>query len=455
MVCPDEYLDKTRQVCEHQGMQVGITGAGGLIGRALASAIEERGWVAVRLPRRPEAERLESLDAVVHLAGESIDGRWTEEKKDEIRRSRTDGTRALVQALRACRRKPRVLVSASATGYYGNRGDEPLLETSPPGSDFLATICRRWEREALEARTLGIRTVVMRTGIVLARHGGALAKMVRPYEFGAGGPLGSGKQFVPWIALDDVVGLYLFAIENETLSGAVNAVSPDVATNARFAQAIGAAMRRPALAPAPAFALRAMLGEFADTILASQLVLPHAASTAGYAWKSRRLETTLQRILDPRASETSPLLRGFSSQQFVPLPIDEVFAFFSDARNLETITPASLQFNVKNGAGAIRAGTVIEYDLRLHGVPMAWKTLITKWNPPHGFADVQLRGPYALWEHEHVFTKSGCGTLIGDEVTYALPLAPLSALALPFVRRDVEGIFRYRSAAIARQFSAA
>jgi len=435
-------------------MRVGITGASGLIGRALAQALHERAWVAVPLPRRPETRQLETLDAVVHLAGESIDGRWTQAKKTEIRRSRVDGTRALVLALAACRTKPRVLVSASGVGYYGDRGAEPLVETSRPGNDFLAAVCQQWEREALAAQSLGMRTVVLRTGVVLARDGGALPKMARPFAFGAGGPLGSGRQFVPWIALDDIVGLYLFALETDTLRGAVNAVSPDVATNARLAQALGAAIHRPALLPAPPFALRAMLGEFAGTVLGSQLVLPSVASSAGYAWRERRLETALQHIFDPHAAGPSPLLHAFASRQFVPLPIDDVFAFFSDARNLQAITPPSLHFTVTGGAGAIRDGSVIDYALRLHGMPLSWKTLIAEWNGPHRFVDVQLRGPYALWEHEHTFVEVHGGTVIGDAVTYALPFAPLSALVQPFVRRDVEQIFRYRREEITQRFIA-
>ncbi|HVN69308.1 MAG TPA: TIGR01777 family oxidoreductase [Candidatus Binatia bacterium] len=430
-----------------------MTGASGLIGRALAHAFHERGWVAVPLLRRPDPGQLETLDAVINLAGEPIDGRWTLEKKTEIRQSRVEGTRALVRALSACRRKPRVLVSASAVGYYGDRGDEPLFETSPPGNDFLATVCRDWEREAFGAQALGIRTVVMRTGIVLARDGGALPKIARPFAFGAGGPLGSGRQFVPWIALDDIVGLYLLAIETETVRGAVNAVSPDVATNARVAQAIGAAMYRPALAPAPPFALRAMLGEFAESLLISQLVLPAVAASAGYVWREKRLETALQHLFNPDAAGTPAVLQTFASQQFVPLPVEEIFAFFSDARNLEAITPSSLHFTIKSGAAAIQEGSVIEYDLRLHGVPLSWKTLIAKWNPPHGFVDVQLRGPYALWEHEHTFMEIPGGTVIADDVTYALPFAPFSAIALPLVRHDVEAIFAYRREEIERRFA--
>lgn len=435
-------------------MRIGITGAGGLIGRALARAIQSHGWIAIPLSRRPDVRQLESLDAVVHLAGEPIDGRWTEAKKTEIRRSRVEGTRELVRALAECRTRPRVLVSASAVGYYGDRGDEPLSESSHAGNDFLATVCQQWESEALAARQFGLRTVVLRTGIVLASKGGALAKMVRPFAFGFGGPLGNGRQFVPWIALDDIVALYLFAIQTEMLRGAVNAVSPDVATNARLAQAIGAAIRRPALIPAPSFALRAAFGEFAGTVLGSQLVLPSAAIAAGFVWRHRRLENAVRHLLDPAKTGPSPLLHTFSAQQFVPLPVQQIFAFFSDARNLEAITPSSLHFRIASGAAAINGGSVIDYRLHLHGMPLSWKALIVDWDPPRGFVDVQLHGPYALWEHQHTFTEVQGGTIVSDDVTYALPLAPLSAIVKPLVRRDVEHIFRYRRNEIVRRLSA-
>lgn len=430
-------------------MIVGITGSTGFIGRALAGAASQRGWTVVALARQPDARSLAGLDAVVHLAGESVDGRWTAQKKAEIRRSRVEGTRALVAAIAGCPNRPRVLVSASAVGFYGARGDEPLFERSAPGSDFLARVCLEWEREARAAEQLGVRTVMLRTGIVLG-PGGALPRMMKPFTFGAGGPLGAGTQFVPWIHLDDVVALYLHAIESQSLSGAVNAVAPDYATSARFAQAIGAAMRRPALAPAPGFALRALLGEFAETLLASQLVIPQRARASGFHWSHPRLEEAIQTIVNP--SRETKLLRTFASEQIISAPPERVFAFFSDPRNLQAITPPSLRFDLKSEVRTVTEGTTIDYALRLHGVPLSWKTLIARWEPPHRFVDVQLHGPYALWEHEHTFTQVEDGVRMEDRVTYVLPFQPLGGLAEPFVRRDVEEIFRFRSRTIAQAF---
>lgn len=431
-------------------MIIGVTGASGFIGRAFGRAAARKGWAIRPLGRTVAASDIEGCDAIVHLAGETVDGRWTKKKKAEIERSRVEGTRMLVAAIASAQNKPRVLVSASGAGYYGNRGDEVLDESSGAGDDFLAHVCRGWEAEAAAAAASGVRVVLLRTGIVIGSNGGALAKMMRPFAFGAGGPLGNGKQFVPWIHIDDIVALYAFAIENEQLRGAVNAVTPDYATSARFSQAIGAAMRRPSLAPAPGFALKIVLGEFAGTVLASQLVLPLAAQRAGFVWSHPRLEEALQSIIEPKRS--TKLLRAYSSRQFVPAPLDEVFAFFSDAKNLEAITPPSLRFAIEEAPDPVCEGSTISYRLSLHGLPVKWKTLITRWRPKTSFADVQLRGPYALWEHVHGFREVTGGVEISDDVTYVLPFAPLGNLAAGFVRRDVEKIFAHRSEVIARRF---
>lgn len=447
-----------------------VTGASGFIGRALVHRAAERGMRVIALGRADgpsehppgvevrsfdpndasaDPRAFEGADAVVHLAGESIDGRWTPEKKERIARSRIEGTRNVVAALEKCATRPSVFVCASAAGFYGSRGDEPLFETSRAGDGFLASVCRQWEREAMRAQELGIRTVMLRTGIALGQ-GGALEKMRAPFAFGAGGPLGSGRQFVPWIHLDDLADLYCFAVERSDIQGALNAVAPDYATNARFAQAIGTAMRRPSLLPAPGAALRLMLGEFAQTVLASQLMIPARAQDAGFPWKHPNLERAIQTILAPHAAPASP--HRFQTTQIVPADICEVFDFFSDARNLEAITPAMLRFQIDKISGAMQRGTIIDYRLRLRGAPLKWKTLITEWNAPHGFVDVQLHGPYASWRHEHRFTPVKNGVEISDTVEYLLPFAPLGTIAFGLVRRDVEAIFRHRESVIAQHF---
>jgi uncharacterized protein len=235
----------------------------------------------------------------VNLAGASIgDGRWSAGRKEVLRSSRVESTRALVNALGKMNARPRVLVSASAIGIYGNRGDELLTEESKVGGDFLAGLAREWEVEAMKAEALGIRVVLARFGVILARHGGALAKMMLPFKLGAGGRLGSGQQWMSWVMLDDVVGILRMAIENASVRGAVNVVAPQPVRNAEFTETLAKGLHRPALFPAPAFALRLALGEMADALLlASQRVIPQVLEKSDYHFLHADLSSTLSSML--------------------------------------------------------------------------------------------------------------------------------------------------------------
>jgi uncharacterized protein (TIGR01777 family) len=446
---------------------VAVTGASGFVGRRLIEELSNRGARVIALGRspqprgtppegewrcfdpsgRPNPAAFDGADAVVHLAGESIAGRWDAAKKLRIASSRIDGTRTVVESLRGLSRRPRVLVSASAVGYYGDRGEEPLTEDSSQGTDFLAEVCAGWEAAARGAEGLGIRTVCLRGGIALGESG-ALSQMVAPFKFGLGGPLGSGRQFVPWIDVRDLTALYCCAIENDALRGPVNGVAPDCATNARLMQGIGAAMRRPSLAPAPAFALRAILGEFAESLLQSQLVLPARALDAGFRFEHAQLETDLCQLL--RGTADRPYVHTFRASQFIARPLDQVFRFFCDARNLEAITPAALSFEIHSAPEQVERGSTIAYALRLRGFPIRWKTLIAQWEPPFRFVDVQLRGPYRLWNHTHEFVERDGGVEVTDRIDYVLPYAPFGEIASSMVRRDIESLFRFRRTAIAQ-----
>jgi hypothetical protein len=284
-----------------------LAGGTGFIGGALRAALEgagQRVTVVTRDPGRaaPPAVGWEAVgaavadsDALVNLAGEPIAaGRWSPARKRAILESRARATRALVEAAVAAPRRPTVLVSASAVGYYGPRGDEPLDEAAPAGSDFLARVCRAWEEEAERAEAAGLRVVRLRIGIVLDRGGGVLARMLPLFRAFAGGPLGDGRQWMSWIHRDDVVGLVLDVLGRQDWRGAVNATAPRPVTNAEFSRVLGKALGRPAALRAPAFALRLVLGEMADMLLTGQRVLPAATDRLGYRWRHAELLPALR-----------------------------------------------------------------------------------------------------------------------------------------------------------------
>jgi len=294
-------------------MRITVTGASGFIGRRLIERLESGGCalrVAGRKPvgnlpfffweacaeNLPPEESLRGAEAVIHLAGESVAQRWTSEAKRRIRTSRVDGTRRLVEALSRLPRRPGVLVCASAIGIYGSRGDEILTEQSPSGEGFLAEVCREWEEVAAAAETLGVRVVRLRTGMVLGRDGGALVRMLWPFRLGLGGRLGSGRQWMSWIHRDDLVELIRFTAEQPAVRGAVNAVAPHPVTNAEFTRQLAATLRRPAVFPVPAFALRALFGEMASILLDSQRAVPEAAQRAGYRFEHPELGPALRHL---------------------------------------------------------------------------------------------------------------------------------------------------------------
>lgn len=272
-------------------MKIAVTGASGFIGTRLMARLGEDAS-AVSLPGNLNG--LAGADAVVHLAGEPVSQRWTKEVREKIRSSRVEGTRKLVDALRS--NPPKVLVSASAVGYYGSRGDELLTESSSPANDFLAEACQEWEREALKAENFGVRVVCLRNGLVLG-NGGGLQKMLLPFKLGVGGKIGDGKQWMAWIHLDDTIGLIEFAISSPGLRGPVNATAPNPVTNAQFTQELASALRRPAILPVPKFALHVLYGEMAQIIYASQRVIPEAALQAGYSFRYPKLAPALFDIL--------------------------------------------------------------------------------------------------------------------------------------------------------------
>jgi uncharacterized protein len=314
-------------------MKIVMTGSSGLVGTALTAALTRDGHTLCRLVRRETTSskkdaqkrgssgqvlevawdpedlgssslvdsqgKVDGAEAVVNLAGASIaGGKWTIERKMLLKSSRVKTTRALVSALQKAKVRPKVFISASAIGIYGNRGDEVLTEESKSGDDFLAGVTREWEAEAMKAEALGARVMCARFGVILAKHGGALPQMMRPFKFGVGGKIGSGQQWMSWVTLDDAVGVLRMVLENEAAGGAVNVVAPEPVRNAKFTKELARTMHRPAIFPAPEFALRMALGEMADALLlASQRVKPSRLQQLGYAFQQPDLPLALGHVL--------------------------------------------------------------------------------------------------------------------------------------------------------------
>jgi uncharacterized protein len=290
-----------------------VSGSSGLIGAALCKLLETNGHHVTRLVRAPSSvsgaiawssdkpvnpESVSGFRAVVHLAGETIVGRWSAEKKAEIRNSRVAGTKNLAEALARTPQRPEVFISASAIGYYGDRGDEVLTEDSLPGTGFLPEVCQEWEAAARSAADAGIRTAQTRFGVVLSSDGGALAKMLLPFRLGLGGNMGNGRQWWSWVDLRDVVGSILHVMNNSSVSGAVNVVAPNPVTNAEFTKALASVLSRPAIFPMPAFAARLALGQMADELLlASQHVEPAKLLASSYTFQQPNLRESLRSIL--------------------------------------------------------------------------------------------------------------------------------------------------------------
>ena len=295
-------------------MRILITGASGLIGNALRPTLEAKGPELILASRSEPKDgrhlqwnpdtgfadsdlaRLESLDAVIHLAGENVSGlRWTDEKKKAIRDSRVFGTRSMIETFDKLTAKPRAFISGSAIGFYGDRGDEVMSESSSAGKTYLSEVCKEWEAESRRAEDMGIRTVLLRTGIVLSKDGGALATMMTPFKLGVGGVVGSGKQWMSWISLDDAVGIINFVMENEGVRGAVNVVAPNPATNEEFTKTLGSVLYRPTFLPLPEFAVHMVFGEMGDALLLdSTRVVPKRLQDNGYEFRFTSLKAALE-----------------------------------------------------------------------------------------------------------------------------------------------------------------
>jgi uncharacterized protein (TIGR01777 family) len=444
-------------------MKVMVTGATGFIGKELIKRLNEMGHEIVVLTRNSDSARfrvpvhcevitwdpckyhlqstaLKGVDAVINLAGENIaDGRWSPERKRELIQSRELSARRLVNAISYMDEKPKTLVSVSAIGFYGNRGDALLNETDSKGHGFLSDVCKVWEEEILKAKELRVRTVAYRLGMVLGHDGGALNKILPPFKLGLGGKLGSGSQWMSWIHINDLVNMLVHAIENPSIDGIYNAVSPNPVRNKEFTKTLGNVLNRPTIFPVPKFVLKIALGELSELLLGSQRVAAKKISDTGFKFNYPHVKEAVQEVCGNSYHE-------IQLEQWVPQPVNRTFSFFKEARNLEKITPKFLNFKILNqSTPEIQEGTKINYRLSLHGLPVSWISKITDWKPNQKFSDIQVKGPYSHWYHTHEFEEKNGGTLIKDHVLYKVPFGiPGDLVAGKWVRKDLEKVFTHR-----------
>ncbi len=445
-------------------MRILLTGGTGLIGRELGKALVRKGHSIVVLTREPEKSKLKTpyphtpirwdgeagpldkvyfdgIDGIIHLAGLGIaEKRWSNKFKFRLEDSRVTATNNL---LRNAPKSLKFFIGSSAIGYYGE-SDAPLSEDTPAADHFFGRLCKNWEDKAyehLDSKTVQIAHV--RTGVVLSPQGGALAQMLPPLRTGLAGPLGNGKQFMSWIDIEDIVGVYIHILENK-LSGPFNGVAPNPETNKKFTQIIGKIISRPVFSPVPKISLRIVLGEVSKYLVMSQNISSQKIQNAGYKFKFSEVESSLRKNIPKLKLGESRHI----AEQYVYEPIEKVFPFFSNANNLEKITPESFKFKVvSKSTEQIQVGTLINYKLKIDGIiPARWQTLISEWNPPIVFADIQKKGPFNKWHHTHNFEVLGNGVLMTDTVDYRLPLGLLGWLVAGWkVRMDIRKIFGYRA----------
>ena len=443
-------------------MRIVVTGATGLIGRNLVAKLVANGDSVAVLTRNiskatkvfpPDVEiyqwdsnsdsfpfeSLNASDAIVHLIGEPIKGRWTKSKKLQILQSRVDSTKSLVTALTTLDNPPLKVIMASAVGYYGDRGDEELTDSSTRGEGFLADVSEAWESASRPLTNAGISVIPLRLGLVLSSQGGALKELLLPWSLGLGTKIGDGAQWWPWIHIEDVVGLIGYALSGHIAGGPINAVAPESVTQLQFAKELARVLHRPQILRVPKPVLRVLMGEMSWELIASRRAIN---TGTGYDYRYPTLKLALQNLL-PDGKTKRNGMRRYQTEMWVDAPIDKVFEFFSNPANLEQITPPWLKFKmVQPEHLSIGPGTIIDYRLRLHGIPITWQSEITEWNPPNHFIDVQTKGPYRHWAHTHEFNEAGTGTFIRDSVDYKVPGGYL--VDRLFVRKDIERIFTYR-----------
>jgi uncharacterized protein (TIGR01777 family) len=442
-------------------MKILITGATGLVGTRLIERLLEEGHDDIRIlttninkaqgkipfpvdikhwdPVNNSIDQtaLENVDTIIHLAGENVaDGRWSKKRKDNIYNSRINGTNLLIEQIKKSSTIPKKFISSSAVGIY-ERG-------------FLKKVCEDWEGALFQNQIPEMSCHAVRTGVVLSSEGGALTKMLPPFLAGAGGRLGSGRQFMSWIHIDDLVDLYLYIMNNDSSIETYDGVSPETVTNSEFTKVLGKVISRPTIAPVPGFVLKLLFGEMSQILLEGKSVSPQSTLKSGFTFKYPKLNDALENLL--HYQNNGEVL--FKNYQWVNSPKTNVFSFFSNEMNLEKITPSFLNFKVLGkSTEALDEGTLIDYKLNIHGVPVKWKTRINHFHENESFIDEQLKGPYSKWVHYHEFKTLRNGTLIKDKVIYKVPFGSLGNLLVGWlVKKDVRNIFNFRNKVIKATF---
>lgn len=450
-----------------------LTGGTGFVGKHLGKSLVRKGYEVVVVTRNPKSYQgtlpypceyvawkdlqayLKSnpISHVIHLAGESVAGkRWNTQVKKEIYDSRVKSTQNLIDALKESQSPVQTFISASAIGFYGDRGEESLHEKSEVGQGYLSEVCKAWEDEIFKAEKIfsNARVAALRIGIVLGDGGGALAEMLPPFRDGYGAALGNGRQWMSWIHIEDLISLFVWSLENKKTKGVYNAVSPEAVRNLDFSYKLSQYFKTPLLPKVPSFALRTLVGEMSRVILSSQKVVPRKALDEGFEFKFGFLDKALTNILEPlKPFETKVIF-----EQWVPHTIEKLFPFYENEQNLEQITPPWLNFKVLGkSTPQLQAGTLIEYKLSFRGIPMHWQTLIESFEKNKSFVDTQKKGPYQKWHHTHEFEALANGTIVRDIVRYKVPLSGIGYAASSWlVHKDVKNIFDYRAHKIAELF---
>jgi uncharacterized protein (TIGR01777 family) len=450
-------------------MKILLTGATGLVGGQLGVALTRAGHHITALTRDGNATKLgfparviawdhkSILDprvlspdkipfsAVIHLSGEPVAQRWTASSKKRIYDSRVISTKSLSRSVESLLSAQATWINASAIGFYGVDGPQAATtEGAPPGTGFLADVCKDWEAAC---PTGELRTIKLRLGVILSHEGGALPKMTLPFHYGFGGPIGDGQQALAWIHIDDTIAAIMHCLNTPSIRGPINVVAPECVSNTDFSSALAKVMGTWSLLPAPAVALRLLLGEMSSMLTQGVRVKPDTLLASGFQFQYPTVAIALRQLFPeslPRGA------RVYTARQWIDGSPEQNFPFFSAAENLERITPPWLHFRITGKSSeTMGSGLLIDYKLRIKGLPVRWRTRIEDWNPPKSFVDTQLRGPYKIWHHTHNFEPLGGGTLMTDRVIYKMRFWPFGDVALPMVKQDVKTIFGYRRKVLA------